>query len=583
MKAALLLLVIMVLFIFRGQAQGIQMTIAPGIESISSGNTDTFHISLVGTGGFTQQISLTATSDLNIGSGTGTISVTFSANNLFYPYSNGSRLNVLANANLPLGQHWIAVTAANGPIVTHDTVNLNVVIDSCSFTSYGTYISFFQGHASIISVTVGNDSTVWAAHSGLYKYKNLTWTQYTSLNTPALANLVNDLKTDSASNVWLATNGGVVKFDGTFWSVYDTSNSGLTTSKITSLDIDQDGNFWISTSGKGIFKFDGTNWSEYGITNSGLSTNNIAKIRCDLRGNVYALAELAPWNLYKFNGTSWFMLTGSIPYLSGCVQDFSIDTSGYVWAVSSCINGGLFKLEGNQYEEWLAADSAPYNHFVKDISGNAISEDRGSGLVNQTLQSIYVDHRNLVWMAAATGGEMSTGTGLELFDGSGWAYYTESNSSLPYNIVEGLAEKNGTLWLTLGGGGFYADDSPYKTAASFSCPNISEQLTKVNSDTILVSDTTVTPTAILSVSEVNSPTLSISPNPVNNTGAVHLALLGFAANIEVVATNIIGQTMAAVKGIQKNIPLDISRFPAGIYFITASDGIYSICQKLVIQ
>src|ERR1700722_5873665 len=110
MKNPLILILFFCLAWLAVNAQGIQIGLSPTAQTVTQGGVTSFHIYLTPTGGFNQQLFLTDTSDIPY-----LLNISFSANNV-YPNDTGLVMTVGVTGSVPLGQHWIAVKAANGPV-----------------------------------------------------------------------------------------------------------------------------------------------------------------------------------------------------------------------------------------------------------------------------------------------------------------------------------------------------------------------------------------------------------------------------------------------------------------------------------
>src|ERR1043165_5040755 len=157
--------------------QGIQLNVTPAAQSIELGSTETFDVSVSPTGGFNQQIQLTVTSDLYLGTNNGEVNVQFSPNNLFAPYTGGSIMSVTVTSAVPLGSHWITVHAANGPVSATQTIPIEIIVDSCMWQKYGEPMTFFGSSAGMQKIVVDNNGVVWSGGcmGGLYKFYGANW------------------------------------------------------------------------------------------------------------------------------------------------------------------------------------------------------------------------------------------------------------------------------------------------------------------------------------------------------------------------------------------------------------------------
>jgi len=113
--------------------------------------------------------------------------------------------------------------------------------------------------------------------SGIYRYTNGQWVNYTTANGLA-DNVVNNIIIDSAGNVYAHrcyfNQGRVSIFNGTVWSALNSSNSGLAEGLVSQIVNDPSGKVWFSIYGGGVNDgtqsiFDPSNntWSYYSAKN----------------------------------------------------------------------------------------------------------------------------------------------------------------------------------------------------------------------------------------------------------------------------------------------------------------------------
>jgi len=97
----------------------------------------------------------------------------------------------------------------------------------------------------------------WGDSSGVYRYRNDAWTNYTTADGLA-DNTVSDILVDSTGKVWvnsengnIATSKGISKFDGVSWVIWNADTGNLASSVITQISEDNRGRVWFTTHGDG--------------------------------------------------------------------------------------------------------------------------------------------------------------------------------------------------------------------------------------------------------------------------------------------------------------------------------------------
>ncbi|MCW3105287.1 MAG: two component regulator propeller domain protein [Bacteroidetes bacterium] len=179
-------------------------------------------------------------------------------------YFNGSSwiTYTTANSYLPNNEiHCIAMEndtnlwlGTNGGLAHFDTHFWAVYNPSNSIIS----------HNYITSVTVDGAHNKWVAAlgTGLIKFDNATWQQFTP---PCVE--ISAICADHANNIWLGfqsgeVTNGLVKYDGTSFTLYNSSNSGFSSDpstpgygRISSIKEDPYGVLWIATFGDGVFAY----------------------------------------------------------------------------------------------------------------------------------------------------------------------------------------------------------------------------------------------------------------------------------------------------------------------------------------
>lgn len=191
------------------------------------------------------------------------------------------------------------------------------------------------------------------------------------------------------------------------WRVYTTDNSGLASNRILSLAVDQRGALWFGTE-DGVCRFDGETWRTFRTGDLGLSDDYVLALAASPDGRVYAGT---PTGAAAWDGADW------IP----------------VWQVQGRTVFALAAANDGQFV-WFGLETGAAR---LEVRGGTWSEYPADAPVKQVL----IDSSGALWAA-------TSGAGLARLDGSDWSYFRTSNSGLPYNTVNWLAEAEpGILWI----------------------------------------------------------------------------------------------------------------------------------------
>lgn len=189
------------------------------------------------------------------------------------------------------------------------------------------------------------------------------------------------------------------------WTLFTTADSGLTSNRVLSLTRDKLGNFWFGTA-DGVDRFDGESWSAFRTGELGLPDDYILSLAASPNGRVYAgtLNGAA-----VFNGVTWSPIDNAASQ-----PVFALAVSGRdLWMA---ITEGVWQIHLSEGKSDFHPTEAPVKHILIDASGQ-------------------------VWAA-------TSGAGLARLDGSTWTYFRTSNSGIPFNIVNWVAEiQPGVLWV----------------------------------------------------------------------------------------------------------------------------------------
>jgi len=273
----------------------------------------------------------------------------------------------------------------------------------------------------IQTVAVDQNGRKWVGCTyGLGVYNDTAWTIYTSINSGLPDDNVKSLIVDRHNNIWIGTNnGGLAKFDGTTWTVWSTSNSLLPGNEVKCIALDSFENKWLGTD-NGMAKFNDTTFTVWNLGNTGLFIVDVPSIAID-KHNVKYISSINS-GLFYFNDTNFIQYTFSNSYLQdNSVECVTVDSSGNRW-FGTAGKGFMAQHTDSVTWEWYDPNNTPSDPSF-------------------TVYCILVDSAQNKY----TGNQL---TGLIKFDGTSWTIWNTSNSPIPDNWVNCLAqEKNGVFWI----------------------------------------------------------------------------------------------------------------------------------------
>ena len=322
---------------------------------------------------------------------------------------------------------------------------------------------------ALLCLKPGNNDTIWCgSFSGrLLFFDGTGFTSIDLSNSPLKDNYILDILNDDDNNTWIGTKRNAVKkTDSQFYSVFnkrvnaliqdkerviwtlfdsgdtcllkmktnantvfDSLNSPLNNNKINTFKLAVDNNnlLWITTGNNGLYKYDGTSFTNYNTTNSAIPSNKINQLVFDYGNNLWGGSTNG---LFKFDGVTWTVwnrANSNIP--TNLVYALAFDSSNTLWF--SCMD-----------ENWIFG--VEFGEGLTCFDGQTMSTYKtdNSGLLSNTIGSVYVDKKDIVWLA-------TYGAGLMSFDKTNkWTSYNVTNSGIASNVVQGIEQdKSGNLWM----------------------------------------------------------------------------------------------------------------------------------------
>lgn len=246
---------------------------------------------------------------------------------------------------------------------------------------------------------------------------------------------------DKDHNIWMGTTRiGILKFNPRDTKIFHYhSNQGensIKSDEILSFNQDNTGNIWVGTGGTGLFKMkENKKGFDESPINAQLSSQTIKCIYKDVDGTFW----MGTWDggMMKYQPETnklevYHPDRGN--FRSRHVWDITGDQDGTLWIGS--LRDGLCE---------FSPETKKYIHY------NYIPGDT-TALVNDDVQSVLVDSRNILWVGTANGLSIRF-PGSNVFTNR-LKFKTNQNNALSNSVISTMNEDhNGRIWLGTNGGG----------------------------------------------------------------------------------------------------------------------------------
>ena len=262
---------------------------------------------------------------------------------------------------------------------------------------------------------------------GLATLAGNSWNIYNTVNSPLPSNFITALAVGKESDVWIGTDKGLINYNGASWSVPDKLKGEF----VTRLLFDEkSGVLWVGTE-RGLFRYDGNQWEGYNDAGSALLDLYVSSMAVDRNGTLW-VGTFDHFSfigrLLKFDGSKWTSERLDHRDLPSSFPDaLLIDENDIAWlGVKGTMGGMLIRIQDDKWEI--------YNRLNTGCQG------MGGGMNSLAITG------NTKWIAS--------GSGLIEYDETSWNYYDTRNSGLPDDYVYTIAiDHEGTKWIgTISGG-----------------------------------------------------------------------------------------------------------------------------------
>ncbi len=253
----------------------------------------------------------------------------------------------------------------------------------------------------------------------------INWSHFTSSSTLLPSNTVYDMVAVPDDEMVLATDHGVAFWSPPaatdlpdYWTLFTTENSSLAHNSVRAVVRDQAGRLWFGTE-QGLSSYDGSEWQTYRAGDLGLLGDLVYALAVGSDGRLWVGTETGAAVL---DGRSWTPLTAATSGLPGDrVLALAVEPSSGGDRVWFGTGAGVSRFD-TATGEWTSFPEA----FDPAWSGVA---------------ELAFDSTGRLWAGTAGGG-------LGRWDGTAWTFYRTSNSDIPFNTVNVIAEvKPGVMWV----------------------------------------------------------------------------------------------------------------------------------------
>ncbi|PLX01597.1 MAG: hypothetical protein C0594_12900, partial [Marinilabiliales bacterium] len=276
----------------------------------------------------------------------------------------------------------------------------------------------------ILKLEEAEDKNIWIAsyNEGAFKYCISGADSGKVVNNILSDNTVWDICSIDNDNIWLATNqNGIYQYNGKTFENF-VEETGFPNNQVLSLYSDNEGNLWSGTMGSGLSMYQGKEIVHYS-EKDGLTKNQIFDIQEDKNGTKWLATYGGGLLKCTLNNDSVTVkqFTKEEGLQSNFINSIAIDQNNEVWMASS--NQGIIHYNGKEFIN--------YNIY--------------SGLINNEVNCIYHDSRDLIWCG--------TIGGISMFDGESFISINKNSHGLINDEVQTIMEDSeGLIWFgTLGG------------------------------------------------------------------------------------------------------------------------------------
>lgn len=419
----------------------------------------------------------------------------------------------------------------------------------------------------------------------LARFNGQTWEGLTlGLPGPPEGTLFDGIAEGADGSIWMGTYGGAyiarLKDDDT-WEQYNPTNFGTTNNSVVSIQGTPDGQMWVGLENSEILRYANGDWTLFDTCAAYFTDNVVINIATAPNGDQWfsfgpsSSPPIAPFDglaRYSADGQWQFFSTANAPLVSGYIRKILFEADGTAWFATTF--GGILRYKNGVWDNFTISNS---------------------GLPSNNARYLAQAPDGAIWAC--------TGAGLARFDGQNWTVLNTSNSGLPSDLTGRIAfDKTGSMYVGYASatpgvpgarvavlrGGIWTELLPpgwlnsYKDEPDAFIVDSKNRLWFADFydfgvyryDPMLVS---------AGEPATESVRFSVSPNPTN--GHIRLQLhTRQKGDIQLQVCNALGQTVKnsiLPESAGAPVEVDLSRLPAGVYWVTLlQDGGFSTVRVL---
>lgn len=449
---------------------------------------------------------------------------------------------------------------------------LATIFLSGSLAAQENYWNVFLRGQAVKAIDFENDY-VWVVTDSLLISLNKQDNNISHYHLPEISeNTQTFLKVDNNGVKWIVQSNLkmniILGFDGNNWDKIEFNGTG----PVTSLAVDKNNDKWI-TAIDGVsfgqllythlYKLEQDSFIQYSPENSGLLYDYVSQVTSDRTGNIWLgnYGELT-------------LLTGT-----GATDNALVKYDGYNW--NSCISEKLLIFYkaicvDNLGDPWV---QVLYQGVRKLNTASNIWSDLIVPKLSYYL--LAVDGENRCWF-----NNWSDQKGVAIYNGSDWNYYTTLNSELPSDKVYQIAiDSHGTKWIGTGNG--LATFKEGELNPSVGMDNFNPSYGSITISASGITDTTNASVGIDILNPSNGidtrikSEIELFPNPANDHIILRIPCELQNPTVDIINSQGKFLTSFSCHGTQNR--LDVSHFPAGVYFVRIQTDTNFVLHKFVKQ
>jgi hypothetical protein len=258
------------------------------------------------------------------------------------------------------------------------------------------------------------------------------WSTITAETSLLPSNTIYDIALGNNRQIVLGTENGAAFWtppekngkSGGEWQIFNEENSGLPDGRVLAIFRDREGAWWFGTQ-TGMANYQegaiySTAWHTYAESDLGVEQPNIRCIRQGSDGRIWAGTF---HGLLVYDGSTWQNITTSN---SGLIDDAILSLEIETGRDGDVIWVGT--LTGISRLDVSTGDWITYHSDSNGIGWGGIAD-------------LMLDAEGQIWAS-------SLGGGISIWDGKGWTPYRVSNSDIPLNTIQRMAETSeGDYWM----------------------------------------------------------------------------------------------------------------------------------------